>query len=140
MSIVLQAHFWPIQDDSSITVAQRGGRADFFVPVFSHAVSNAHRALGDDRLLLAALTHVVATALIHEGAVEWPGGQEWHELMTALKRFYPAIGATDVGRTVAWTLRTLPPGLCELTPATAQLLKMGGADVPQLKENRDGKA
>lgn len=27
------------------------------MPVFSHAVSNAHHALGDDRLLLAALKH-----------------------------------------------------------------------------------
>ena len=54
-------------------------------------------------------------ALIHEGAVPWPGGQEWHELMKALKRLYPALGATDVGRTVSWTLRTLPSGLCEFT-------------------------
>lgn len=38
--------------------------------------------------------------------------------MTALKRLYPTLGATDVGRTVSLTLRTLPPGLCEFTPVT----------------------
>lgn len=59
-----------------------------------------------------------ASALIHDGAVPWSGGQEWHELMTELKRLYPALGATDVGRTVSWTLRTLPPGLCEFTSDT----------------------
>ena len=59
-----------------------------------------------------------APALIHEGAEPWPGGQEWHELMTVLKRLYPALNATVVGRTVSMALRTLPPGLCEFTPAT----------------------
>lgn len=59
-----------------------------------------------------------APALIHGGAVPWPGGQEWHELMTALKRLYPTLGATDVGHTVSLALRTLPPGLCEFPPVT----------------------
>lgn len=59
-----------------------------------------------------------APALIHEGATPWPGGQEWHQLMTALKRLYPTLCATDVGRTVSLILRTLPPGLCEFTPVT----------------------
>jgi hypothetical protein len=59
-----------------------------------------------------------APSFIHEGAEPWPGGQEWHEMMTALKRLYPALDAADVGRTVSMTLRALPPGLCEFTPAT----------------------
>ncbi len=45
-----------------------------------------------------------APALIHEGAVLWPGGQEWHDLMSELTRLYPTLGATDVGRTVSLTL------------------------------------
>lgn len=58
-----------------------------------------------------------APTLIHNGANPWPGGREWSDLMTALKRLYPALGATDVGRTVSFTLRTLPPALCEFAPA-----------------------
>jgi hypothetical protein len=58
-----------------------------------------------------------APAFIHGGAVPWLGGQEWHELMTALKRLYPTLDATGVGRTVSLALRTLPPDLCEFTPA-----------------------
>ncbi|CAN7600352.1 hypothetical protein [Acidovorax delafieldii] len=57
-----------------------------------------------------------APALIHEGALPWPGGQEWHELMAELKRLYPTLEASDVGRTVSLTLRTLPPGLCDFAP------------------------
>lgn len=59
-----------------------------------------------------------APALIHKGAIPWPGGQEWHELMRELKRLYPALDAAAVGRTVSLTLRTLPPGLCEFKKAT----------------------
>lgn len=57
-----------------------------------------------------------APALIHVGGVPWPGGQEWHELMTALKRLYPTLDAAVVGHTVSVALRSLPPGLCEFTP------------------------
>lgn len=63
-----------------------------------------------------------APALIHDGAVPWPGGQEWHELMTELKRLYPALGAAEVGRTVSLVLRTLPQGLCQFNPANRQLV------------------
>lgn len=52
-------------------------------------------------------------SLIHKGAVLWPGGQEWHELINELKRLYPSLDADRVGATVALTLRTLPAGLCE---------------------------
>lgn len=51
--------------------------------------------------------------LIHQDAVAWPGGQEWHELMATLRRFYPNLDASKVGRTVSLVLRTLPPGVCE---------------------------
>lgn len=61
-----------------------------------------------------------APALIHQGAIPWPGGQEWHVLMTELKRLYPALGAADVGHTVSLTLRTLPPGLCDFTKVAWQ--------------------
>lgn len=59
-----------------------------------------------------------APALIHQGAVPWPGGQEWHALMAELKRLYPDLRATEVGPTVSLTLRTLPAGLYEFTQAT----------------------
>lgn len=61
-----------------------------------------------------------APALIHEGAIQWPGGHEWHELMTELKRLYPALSASEVGHTVSLTLRTLPQGLCQFTSANHQ--------------------
>lgn len=63
-----------------------------------------------------------APALIHQGAVPWPGGQEWHALMAELKRLYPALGASDVGHTVSLTLRTLPPGLCDFSQVAGQQL------------------
>ena len=53
----------------------------------------------------------------HRGARPWPGGQEWHALMTELKRLYPAFAAPEVGRTVGAILRTLPPGLCDFSKA-----------------------
>lgn len=65
--------------------------------------------------------YVGRPASIHEGALPWPGGQEWHELMAELKRLYPTLEATDVGRTVSLTLRTLPPGLCEFTQVAGQV-------------------
>ncbi len=52
-------------------------------------------------------------AAIHEGALPWPGGKEWHPLMQELKRLYPGLGAADVGRSVRFVLQSLPPGLCD---------------------------